>query len=332
MLKHDPTICEEKVWEDFKEKGLCPEIKNLNDYRTVFDRNIAPTERIISKLSTPIVDPSHIKTLHGSMFKNIHPWAGSFRGHNLPCRGRDGASPENIQIELEMLQTQVGILMEETSTKTALYRIAAFQHARLTTIQAFGDGNTRTSRAVTENFLNTYTGKVRIKEMEKPEYLEALEAALGQENLAPLAGLFRKIYGDSPEKAKWAPAPFQTTNQIDTASFPGSLKKTIRQRPDILEDEIIGKANFLVRWPWEKVTGVVGGKPTPNYHLCQNIWEEARFNEQSLPELTELIRRIEKKKPLKGSLFGEKPCWNSLRLRIIPTGAEMDNKPSGITR
>lgn len=322
MLKHDPTIRLDKIWEDFEEKGLCPHIKNLEDYREHFKENARNAEDIIQNWISPIVDPKKIRELHGILYKDIYPWAGTFREHNLPCRGRDGAMPENIQEELEMLQFQMKTLLAETHSKIALYRIAAFQHARLTTIQAFGDGNTRMSRAITENFLRSHTSKDRIEEMEKPDYLEALEAALGQENLAPLAGIFRKIYGESPEKAKWSPSPFQTTNQIEPINE-RTLGKTVRQRPEILDEEIATKANFLARWPWNKVVDTVGGKPTDSIRECAQIWDELRNEEQTLPQIKEIIDLLERKKPLKGSLFGEKPSWGTLRSLVPPRGIEL---------
>lgn len=318
MLKHDPTIRDEKIWEDFLEKGLCPEIQCLADYREQFQINSPAAEKLIVKLPSVILEASDIKKLHAVIFNKIYPWAGTFRDHNIFCRGRNGADIENIQMEFEMLKLQMGILLKEASHPRAIARIAAFQHARLTTIQGFPDGNTRTSRAISEKFLTDYLGKPRQKEVEKPIYLEALEAALGKENLAPLASIFSELYGEPTEKTKWVPSPFQTTNQNEVRDILRALPMSYRQRPTILDENKPRAARFLHKWNWEKVAGEIGGAPTKNYDQCQTLWEESRNKEMTFSEVESLIKTLEKMNPFKKKLFEPAPFWGNLSQKIRP--------------
>lgn len=321
MIKHDPSIREDKIWEDFAEKGVCPEIKNLEDYRQKFHGNGQNGKLFLAIQKPPIVNPPTIQRVHETLFAGIYPWAGLPRKHNIMCRGRAGAPPDNILPELEILETQVGILMTAAKSKLALNRIAAFQHARLTTIQAFGDGNSRTSRAITETFLTAIHQKARQREIDRLDYFDCLEAALGEENLAPLSSLLSQIYGGEKEKTKWIPAPFRTSNLPLEAHPIRSLPETLRQKPEIInEAQCPQTAYWLAKWTWEKVADHVGGKPTETEAQCQRRWEENRKEPIIWENLEALIQTIQQKGPFKKPLFGPPLAWTSLLAEIQPKG------------
>jgi fido (protein-threonine AMPylation protein) len=330
MLKPDSTIRDHKTWEDFEEKGLCPEIKSLEDYRGNFSKNWEEVRKFLISKKGPIIKSTDFQELHGTLFNNIYPWAGTFRKHNIFCRGREGAAPENIPLELELLEAQMDILLREAENKLSINRIAAFQHARLTTIQAFGDGNSRSSRAVTDHFLYIQTGTPRQKEMDRTHYFDCLEAALGKENLAPLSSLFSEVYGEPPEKVAWIPSPFRTTNSPREISMPSAIEISFRQHPTFLNQPIPTKLAWTNKISWEKIVGVfegLGATPTPNEPLCKSLWEESKKKQVDAEEAMKLLKRVENLTPFKFGFMNNllpknkgaiHKAWRKLELELIP--------------
>jgi fido (protein-threonine AMPylation protein) len=326
MLEVDPSIREEKIWEDFEEKGLCPEIKSLEDYRHQFSTNWPKAKELLIRLPTPIINPREFQQVHRTLFSGIYPWAGKTRGEHIMCRGRAGAPPENIGTELVLLEAQMTILLAEAKSKSALFRVAAFQHARLTTIQAFGDGNSRTSRAITDQFLTAITEKVRTKEMVKSVYFEALESALGKEDLAPLSDVLRTIYGEGKEKCPWIPSPFRTTNFPFDISMPRAINESFRQHPSILEEEYPKKLIWNRKTTWETVLLSVGGSITGSEPRCRQMWEEQQTVACTWDEFSDFLGRLERIGPTKKTLLGANPQigWGEIRQSLAPSKKFLD--------
>lgn len=120
MLKIDKGISDHQTWEDFSEKGLCEDIKNLQDYRLKFSKNAINLRVYLQNKTSPITSPNDIKKCHGILFNGIYPWAGTYRKSGIFCRSRDGAPIDNIQDELELLQEQIEILLKEAPSLAQL--------------------------------------------------------------------------------------------------------------------------------------------------------------------------------------------------------------------
>lgn len=329
MIKHDAAIREAKTWEDFKEKGLCPNIQNLEDYKKQFSKNWIKTRKALFDRKSPIITTEEFRNLHKTLFEGIYPWAGELREHNIVCRGRSGAPPENIACELELLEAQMNILLTEAKSKKALTRITAFQHARLTTIQAFGDGNSRTSRAVTDHFLTLITGKIRKKEMDRQKYFQCLEEALGKENLAPLTQILQKCYGETPSLAHWIPSPFRATNFPLDIQMPEALEQSFRQNPEILEEEFPKKLIWNRKVTWDSVLQTIGGKPTEQEPICRKKWDKQQQQACKWPEFIKFLKELENIGPTKKEWFSKgNPTqgWQDLKEELKPP-EKPQNKP-----
>ena len=328
MLEHDPSIREEETWQDFSEKGLCPGINSLDDYRYQLTRNYVKLSVHGPHPDNFKLPPTTLKAIHRTLFGEIYPFAGNFRDKHVFCRGRAGADPNQIQMELDLLQQQTELMIAEATHPRAIARIAAFQHVRLTNIQAFADGNSRTSRAVTERFLSDFFQSNRVGAIDRKEYFKALESALAEENLAQLTNIFLKMFGQSPDKAKWVPSPFQTTNLPTGTDALRALTQSFRQHPEELNSAIPTKGLTLLRWSWDDVAKTVGGKPTSTADGCKELWDKASKEPMTWEQTKSLIDKIEKQTPFAKPLFGETPNWNKLRGSISPPPGHMEQTKS----
>jgi fido (protein-threonine AMPylation protein) len=297
MLKHDQYVRKEFTWEDFKEKGLCPNIKNLEDYKLQFEENSRQAKDFLETIPAPILQIETLQTLHRILYKNIYPWAGNLREKPIFCRGREGAP--HIKEELLLLEKSVKNLLETANSTMARLRIAAFQHARLTTIQAFNDGNSRLSRLVTKHFLSSLLEKEPTCEIERTTYLESLEHALS-ENLAPLTNQFRKAFGLGADPAQYIPSPYKPTNHY--SETPKLSKRCALQ--NINSETNPAKIKILKNYPWDKISATLTGKPNPNtFAECKALWEFHRDQELDQKDFTELLNLVLKKKPTKSKWF-----------------------------
>lgn len=330
MLKIDKGISDHQTWEDFSEKGLCESIKNLQDYRLKFSKNAINLRIYLQNKTSPITSPNDIKMCHGILFNEIYPWAGTYRKSGIFCRSRDGAPIDNIQDELELLQEQIEILLKEAPSQRAITRIIAFQHARLTTIQAFGDGNSRLSRAITDHFLTLVTRKARSKAMNRDSYLQCLEMALGAKNLAPLSDLFSQLYNLEREKTPWIPSPFRTTNSTTPLDKITRLNLSYLQNPKILEEVSPNKAHWIMQYPWERILELLGGSQTSTSNECKKLWENQRDVPMTQNEFEAFLNKIEKKSPVTHGLFQKRKTregWVNIHRLLLPMSREDAKKP-----
>jgi fido (protein-threonine AMPylation protein) len=306
-----------KAWADFQKKGLCKEIKSWEDYSHQFSKNSKAVDDFLDTKPEPITKPEDILTVHGLLFHKIYPWAGSLKDHTLQCRGREGTPPLEIVPQLELLQTQTKILIDAAEHETALIRTVAFQHTRLTNIQTFGDGNSRTSRAIADHFLTLVTTKTRSQDIKKKPYFNALETALFNENLKPLSDLFHAVILQKEDPTDFLPSPFQTTH-YQTAQSPE------RQDISLINALETPKAfRWLNKFPWESVEAALGGKPSKTFEEAKTLWTFARHRNLTRMELAEVFDALADLKPVKHGLFVNptktKERLQTLRKEIIST-------------
>lgn len=199
------------TWDDAKERGTLPEIKNLEDYSKVFQKNLGLLRKHLREKSHPIEALEDILLAHKILFDGIAPWAGTFSHRQQIIGGRPGSPPDLRTQEFQLLKNQMKKLEALQDSPTNIFRIAAFQHARLACIHAFHDGNGRITREITLDRLAKLLGEPLKSFPSKREYLDSLKQTIDSENLVPLTNIFSSQWIGKPDPSKTFQSPFRIT-------------------------------------------------------------------------------------------------------------------------
>lgn len=99
--------------------GLCPEITSFEIYTDAYTKQL--DKALIESVRLPclIPGPEEILIFHRIIFKDIHPWAGTFRGAGESVYfdgGQVGADANRIFPAIEQLQNKTAAKLDTAST------------------------------------------------------------------------------------------------------------------------------------------------------------------------------------------------------------------------
>jgi len=153
-------------WRKIQSVGLCPGIVSFEQYTMLYTEQFAAALAESRRVALLVPLPDEIQTFHRLIFRNVHPWAGDFRGpgESVVFDGdRSGADYHRINPALLELRKEFsGKLNKIESPETQAWEIARYLGA-LRSIHPFRDGNTRTAVVILEGQISAVFG-----DMERP--------------------------------------------------------------------------------------------------------------------------------------------------------------------
>jgi fido (protein-threonine AMPylation protein) len=318
----------QKTWEEIQEHGLVSTIQSWEDYVQEYQRNTSRAESFL--LATPSLwGKEAIQKTHALLFQNIVPWAGEFSTRQEIIGGIPGSPPELRNQEFELLEKQLNLLEQNSESKIAKIRTAAFQHSRLLCIHPFRDGNGRACRALLAHQIQRITGTIRPLRSKKAEYISALQACHPAGNLGPLSNLLCQTYLGKPDPCKFLPVPFRI-NSMQLAVRPADqLEKSVREGPEVIN---LIKPPMKIRWltriSWFEIEQLVGSEESNTLPKVREEWETHRLQSMTLEELQQFLASIENQKPYlqKTGLRKRGTSWSPVLKKLTEAYLEANNK------
>jgi len=150
--------------------GLCPEITSFEIYTEAYTKQLdnALVESIRFANSAP--GPEEVLIFHRLIFRNIHPWAGTFRAAGEVVHfdgGQMGADANRITPAIEHVQKVMLERLQTAATPQQKALAIAGYLGALRMIHPFRDGNTRTAVVILEGQVTALFG-----EKERPALTE----------------------------------------------------------------------------------------------------------------------------------------------------------------
>ncbi len=178
----------EKSWSDAKNSGIYSSIKSIDQYNDICEAGIEKGVRFLNKLDTDKPHSSStLRKVHGLMFEDVAPWAGSTSDVQMAFGGKTGAPPKIMRDEMNLADSQINEMWKKVRTPCDKMSVVAFTHMREVNIHPFRDGNGRSTRAILESNIDNLFGR-DCAPIERAEYFKALNVA-DSGNLAPLVKL-----------------------------------------------------------------------------------------------------------------------------------------------
>jgi len=213
-------------WEQIKETGICSysAIDSLEHYKhltllnssvhLVLNQDQSPSETFSSKA---------LYAAHEATFKHIHPWAGENRTTSAMQFGTQTSPPsKRLPLEMAVLDEQMKDLLTQAKTPEKKLEAVAFYHAKTIALHPFLDGNGRSTRSVMALQLMSVglqpNAAISTLAENKKDYIKALDLAIKDNDVAPLANLIGQSYGIKVPKPSFAPyeiKPSQTAPQYE---------------------------------------------------------------------------------------------------------------------
>lgn len=293
-MENDP---QQKTWEEIQDHGVLPHIKTWEDYIEKYQEGLANAHAFLAQ--EPKLWPQKtITETHKHLFQNIAPWAGTYSSRQEVIASIPGSPPELRNEEFELLEKQIDTLQTGADSNLARIRIAAFHHSRILCMHPFKDGNGRVTRLLLEHQIASITGKIKPLICTKATYIEALQAAHPQGNLASLSNLLCQTYLGKPDPAKFLPVPFRMNSLQIPDDSATRLRDSIREGPDTINATETPKAiRWLTRISWAEVKQLVAAKETKALPKVQAEWESNLTKAMTLEELHQFLQGLENQEP-----------------------------------
>jgi hypothetical protein len=176
-------------WKKIQAAGLCPGITSFEAYTDAYTKQLDQALSESVRFPCLVPGPEEILIFHRIIFKDIHPWAGTFRGPGESVYfdgGQVGADANRIFPAIAHLQNETATKLESVSTpQEKVLSIAGFLGA-LRLIHPFRDGNTRTAVVALEGQITVLFGEKDRPPLAELDFKQFLRAAY-QGHLGPLA-------------------------------------------------------------------------------------------------------------------------------------------------
>lgn len=184
-------------WERVQSLGLLPEVSGLKDYQAKVEEGMKRALEFLKADGANTVTPKLVAAVHKEIFKEVHPWAGSFRlpGQQVTTAwGSEGAHPNRINDMISHLSSMVTTAFAEKGDEQKLHAVA-LSHSQLSGIHPFLDGNTRVAWVITAAQMYQAFGERAWSTIERGQYIDALKSADERLDLAPFKEVLRKGAG-----------------------------------------------------------------------------------------------------------------------------------------
>lgn len=196
-------------WKKIQAVGLCPEITSFEIYTDAYTKQL--DKALIESVRLPclIPGPEEILIFHRIIFKDIHPWAGTFRGSGESVYfdgGQVGADANRIFPAIEQLQNKTVAKLDTASTPQDRTLVIVGYLGALRLIHPFRDGNTRTAVVVLEGQTTALFGERERPALTELDFKQLLRDAY-QGHLGPLANRILAREGLPPIPESQAEAP-----------------------------------------------------------------------------------------------------------------------------
>jgi len=174
-------------WQRLQSIDLFREIKTPLHYLQAVEQGMSRGKVLLSGFtSNGSFSIGQIRSLHWTVFKEVHPWAGKLREVELKKEGRTFSSPKLIRDDLDFLNTKVGMKfiggdLNKKATHLAAYAVGFEQ------IHPVLDGNRIIGRLMLEELAKeTFNAKIDLSSDMKV-YLEGLKLGVEKGNLSVLS-------------------------------------------------------------------------------------------------------------------------------------------------
>jgi len=140
-------------WKKIQKVGLCPEITSFEIYTDAYTKQLDKALIESARFPCLVPGPEEILIFHRIIFKDIHPWAGTYRGSGESVYfdgGQVGADASRIVSAIVQLQKMTASKLDTAATPQDKTSVLVGYLGALRLIHPFRDGNTRTAVVVLE--------------------------------------------------------------------------------------------------------------------------------------------------------------------------------------
>ena len=185
------------LWHQVQQTGLLNEINSFEKYERTYANGLILARQCLERLDNlDLPSPDLLRLTHYLIFKEVHPWAGSFRqiGQVDAPGARFAVETQRIEPELLLAARQAASLLE--------YPIVAcaFFHLRFEAIHPFRDGNGRTGRTILA--AQIYSRWQEDLVWQREPYLAALHAGMAGD-LTPLINYLLDSLGHTDQQLQF---------------------------------------------------------------------------------------------------------------------------------
>ena len=196
-------------WKKIQGVGLCPEITSFEIYTEAYTKQL--DKALIESIRFPqlVPGPEEILIYHRIIFKDIHPWAGTFRGSGESVYfdgGQVGADASRIFPAIEQLQNETITKLDTATTLQDRTLVVVGYLGALRLIHPFRYGNTRMAVVVLEGQTAALFGVKERPALTELDFKQLLRDAY-QGHLGPLANRILVREGLPPLPESQAEAP-----------------------------------------------------------------------------------------------------------------------------